>query len=104
MAMWMQPRSTKSESLSLGAVMFWPAQRSWENNATSAGNIQKYLLHVSSCSLFAGWQPSELFADPTKDRYMHSPGTTDPAQSLSDWMQVANKSTNTVRMVDIDAE
>ncbi|KAF5870844.1 uncharacterized protein Bfra_009399 [Botrytis fragariae] len=77
--------------------------RYWQSEVRHALEIW-YLIRISSCSLFAGWQASKLYIDPTRDRYIHSPSTTNPTQSLDDLMQDSTNTAKTIHTVQIDAE
>ncbi|KAF7914350.1 uncharacterized protein EAF01_000756 [Botrytis porri] len=106
-ATWMQPKNKTANSPSIGVVMFdrYQGGLGVQNNLTSITNRQSwYLVRISSCSLFAGWQASKLYIDPTRDRYIHSPSTTNPTQSLDNWMRDFTDSTKTMRTVQIDAK
>ncbi|KAF7945362.1 hypothetical protein EAE96_010137 [Botrytis aclada] len=105
-ATWLQPNKT-ANSPSIGVVMFhhYEGELGVQNNLTSITNRQIwYLVRISSCSLFAGWQASKLYIEPTKDRYIHAPSTTNPTQSLNDWVRDFTDTTKTMRTVQIDAE
>ncbi|THV46004.1 hypothetical protein BGAL_0428g00100 [Botrytis galanthina] len=105
-ATWIQPKNKTANSPSIGVVMFYDHEElGGKNNITSITNRQNwYLVRTSSCSLFAGWQASKLYVDPTKDQYIHSPSNTNPTQSLDDWMSDFTDTKKTMRTVQIDAE
>ncbi|TGO18993.1 hypothetical protein BTUL_0006g00260 [Botrytis tulipae] len=106
-ATWMQSNNRTANSPSIGVVMFdhYEGGLGLQKNLTSITNRQSwYLVRISSCSLFAGWQASKLYIDPTRDRYIHSPSTTNPTQSLDYWMRDFTDTTKTMRIVQIDAE
>ncbi|KAI9651071.1 hypothetical protein NHQ30_001108 [Ciborinia camelliae] len=105
LAMWMQPPNEGTDSPSIGVVMFNGYQKGQGNNATTAPGQDSWYFWVSSCSLFSGWQSSELFIDPTRDRYIHSPSITYLNKSIDDWwMKNSSESRNTMRMVRVDTE
>ncbi|RAL66507.1 hypothetical protein DID88_006197 [Monilinia fructigena] len=105
LVMWMQAQNENSDSPSIGAVMFHDIEKGLENKNISATSRKDWsTLPVSSCSIFAGWKSSELFIDPTRDRYIHSPSTANPAQSLDSWIQNPSASRSPMRMVSIDTE
>lgn len=105
LAMWMQAQNEDSDSPSIGAVMFHAVEKGSEDESASATSRRHWpTLLVSSCSIFAELKPSELFIDPTSDRYIHSPSTAIPAQTLDSWIQGPSASRSPMRMVSIDTE
>jgi hypothetical protein len=46
-----------------------------------------YYLRFVTCSVFARWQPMEIFIDPSIDTFVHSPGVDNPDNTMDKWLR-----------------
>ena len=81
-ALWMAATDQTISLPSIGVVALQNVTDSFLDNRNF---VNWQLLRIDTCSIYAGWQSSELFIDPQTDNWIHSPGLTNPTKNLEDW-------------------
>jgi hypothetical protein len=76
--------SLKGEGPSIGAAMI---SCFYDRSGICDSYKSWTYLHITTCSVFARWQPMEIFVDPNLDTFVHSSGVDSPDNSLDKWLR-----------------
>ncbi|KAF5877908.1 uncharacterized protein Bfra_000071 [Botrytis fragariae] len=77
--------SSEGQRASIGAAMITCAE---EFGDGMCGTHQSWVpLEFTTCSVFAQWQPMEIFIIPSMDRFVHLSGFDSPDRSLDKWLR-----------------
>jgi hypothetical protein len=92
--------SSEGKKPSIGAAMI---SCSYKENGICSSHKSWTYLYITTCSVFARWQPMEIFVDPNLDTFVHSSGVDSPDNSLDKWLR-GNSAEFDKQKVQLDVE
>jgi hypothetical protein len=102
--LWVEPPDFGDITPSIGVVFAAFLNLTEYSNLTDLLNgdsINKSAAKIVTCSVFASWQPVEIYIDPFTDSFIHSPSIDFPSAAVRDSNYLANKGAQAIKF-DID--
>ncbi|KAF7898798.1 hypothetical protein EAE99_012377 [Botrytis elliptica] len=93
--------SSEGQRASIGAAMITCARGYGDDICESYQSWAP--LVFTTCSVFARWQPMEIFINPSTDKFVHLPGSGSPDMNLDKWLR-CNLSDFDQQKVEFDAD